>query len=81
VGGGFPTLKRGSGGKVPREDWRFSVGPDAYPRQVKSSSVRALCWLFDKTVTVEPVGEFELKGIRHPVAAYNVLASSSSKPN
>ena len=25
-------------------------------------------------VTVEPVGEFELKGIRRPIAAYNVLA-------
>jgi class 3 adenylate cyclase len=35
----------------------------------------------DKAVTVEPVGEFELKGIRRPMAAYNVLASSSSKPN
>jgi hypothetical protein len=35
----------------------------------------------DKTVTVEPVAEFELKGIRRPMAAYNVLASSSSKPN
>jgi class 3 adenylate cyclase len=27
-------------------------------------------------VTVEPVGEFELKGIRRPVAAYNVLATA-----
>ena len=35
----------------------------------------------DKTVTVEPVGEFELKGIRRPMAAYNVVASSSSKRN
>jgi hypothetical protein len=35
----------------------------------------------DKTVTVEPVGEFELKGIRRPMAAYNVLAPSISKPN
>jgi class 3 adenylate cyclase len=35
----------------------------------------------DKTVTVEPVGEFELKGIRRPMAAHNVLASSSSKLN
>jgi class 3 adenylate cyclase/putative methionine-R-sulfoxide reductase with GAF domain len=35
----------------------------------------------DNAVTVEPVGEFELKGIRRPMAAYNVLASSSSKPN
>jgi hypothetical protein len=32
-------------------------------------------------VTVEPVGEFNLKGIRRPMAAYNVLASSSSKPD
>jgi hypothetical protein len=28
---------------------------------------------------VEPVGEFNLKGIRRPMAAYNVLASSSSE--
>jgi len=35
----------------------------------------------EKAVTVEPVGEFNLKGIRRPMAAYNVLASSSSKPN
>jgi class 3 adenylate cyclase len=27
----------------------------------------------DKTVTVEPVGEFTLKGIRRPMTAYNVL--------
>jgi adenylate cyclase len=35
----------------------------------------------DKAVTVEPVGEFTLKGIRRPMTAYNVLASSTSKPN
>ena len=35
----------------------------------------------DKAVTAEPVGELNLKGIRRPMAAYNVLASSSSKPN
>jgi adenylate cyclase len=35
----------------------------------------------DKTVTVELVGEFTLKGIRRPMAAYNVLAPSISKPN
>ena len=28
----------------------------------------------ENTVTVEPVGEFELKGIRRPLAAYNVVA-------
>src|SRR5215470_201246 len=35
----------------------------------------------EKAVTAEPIGEFTLKGIRRPIAAYNVLASSSSKPN
>jgi len=35
----------------------------------------------DKAVTVEPVGEFALKGIRRPMVAYNVLESSPSKPN
>ena len=35
----------------------------------------------EKAVTVEPVGEFNLKGIRRPMAAYNVLASSSSEPS
>jgi class 3 adenylate cyclase len=35
----------------------------------------------EKAVTVEPVGEFALKGIRRPMAAYNVLASSTSTPH
>jgi class 3 adenylate cyclase len=35
----------------------------------------------DKAVTVEPVGEFNLKGIRRPMAAYNVLTPSNPKPN
>ena len=33
----------------------------------------------ENAVKVEPVGEFELKGIRRPLAAYNVVATSSSK--
>ena len=33
----------------------------------------------ENVVTVEPVGEFELKGIRRPLAAYNVGAASPSK--
>ena len=33
----------------------------------------------DNAVKVEPVGEFELKGIGRPLAAYNVVASSSPK--
>jgi class 3 adenylate cyclase len=35
----------------------------------------------EKAVTVEPAGEFALKGIRRPMMAYNVLASSVSKSN
>jgi hypothetical protein len=35
----------------------------------------------EKAVTVEPVGEFALKGIRCPMAAYNVLAPSTTKPH
>ncbi len=35
----------------------------------------------DKAVTVEPIGEFTLKGIRRPMSAYNVLAAAPSKPN
>jgi len=27
-------------------------------------------------ITVEAVGEFELKGIRRPIAAYNVLTAA-----
>jgi class 3 adenylate cyclase/putative methionine-R-sulfoxide reductase with GAF domain len=33
----------------------------------------------ENAVTVEPVGEFALKGIRRPLAAYNVVAAASSK--
>ena len=32
----------------------------------------------ENAVKVEPVGEFELKGIRRPLAAYNVVAAQSS---
>jgi GAF domain-containing protein len=32
----------------------------------------------EHAVTVEPVGEFELKGIRRPLAAYNVVAAQPS---
>ena len=35
----------------------------------------------ENAVTVEPVGEFTLKGIRRPMTAYNVLAASPSNPN
>jgi class 3 adenylate cyclase len=35
----------------------------------------------ETAVTVEPVGEFSLKGIRRPMMAYNVLQASVSKSN
>jgi hypothetical protein len=31
----------------------------------------------DAVITVEPVGEFALKGIRRPLAAHNVLAAKT----
>ena len=31
----------------------------------------------ENAVTVEPVGEFALKGIRRPLAAYNAVATVS----
>jgi adenylate cyclase len=36
----------------------------------------------DKAVTVEPVGEFVLKGIRRPMLAYNVIGgeANAAKP-
>ena len=33
-----------------------------------------------EAVTVEAVGEFELKGIRRPIAAHNVLTAASPSP-
>jgi hypothetical protein len=32
----------------------------------------------EHAVKVEPVGEFELKGIRRPLATYNVVVAVSS---
>ena len=34
----------------------------------------------ENAVAVEPVGEFTLKGIRRPLAAYNVVAAASEQP-
>jgi hypothetical protein len=31
----------------------------------------------ENAVKVEPVGEFELKGIRRPLAAYNVIGAAA----
>ncbi len=51
---------------------------EAKPGQILISP-RVLMAVED-VVTVEPVGEFTLKGIRRPLAAYNVLAAASSNP-
>ena len=48
---------------------------EAKPGQILISP-RVLTKVED-AVTVEPVGEFELKGIRRPLAAYNVVAAAS----
>jgi adenylate cyclase len=50
---------------------------EAKPGQILISP-RVLTKVED-AVKVEPVGEFELKGIRWPLAAYNVVAASPSK--
>jgi adenylate cyclase len=49
---------------------------EAKPSQILISP-RVLMAVED-AVRVEPVGEFELKGIRRPIAAYNVLAVASA---
>jgi adenylate cyclase len=46
---------------------------EAKPGQILISS-RVLVTV-ENLVKVEPVGEFELKGIRRPLAAYNVVAA------
>jgi GAF domain-containing protein len=50
---------------------------EAKPGQILISP-RVLMAVED-AVTVEPVGEFALKGIRRPLAAYNVLVAKSEK--
>ena len=51
---------------------------EAKPGQILISP-RVLMAVED-AVTVEPVGEFELKGIRRPIAAYNVVAALRPSP-
>jgi class 3 adenylate cyclase/putative methionine-R-sulfoxide reductase with GAF domain len=50
---------------------------EAKPGQILISS-RVLTKV-ENAVTVEPVGEFTLKGIRRPMTAYNVLSAMTSK--
>jgi adenylate cyclase len=48
---------------------------EAKPGQILISS--GVLTKVENAVKVEPVGEFELKGIRRPLAAYNVVAAAS----
>jgi class 3 adenylate cyclase len=51
------------------------------PSQVKSSlALDRVRLAVERAVTVEPVGEFTLKGIRRPMMTYNALEPSPSKP-
>jgi adenylate cyclase len=83
---GFATL--GTIGFEGRFDYA-AIGPvssiasrlcdEAKPGQILISPRVLLA--VDKSVTVEPVGEFALKGIRRPMMTYNILAASPSKSN
>jgi class 3 adenylate cyclase len=55
----------------------FSLCDEAKPGQILISP-RVLMKV-ESAVKVEPVGEFELKGIRRPLAAYNVLITKSDE--
>ena len=63
-------------GGTPTSDPKHSSGrlcDEAKPGQILISP-RVLMKV-ENAVKVEPVGEFELKGIRRPLAAYNVLGA------
>ena len=49
---------------------------EAKPRQILISP--RVLMAVKNAVTAEPVGEFELKGIRRPIAAHNVLSATQS---
>jgi class 3 adenylate cyclase len=51
---------------------------EANPGQILISARVLLA--VENVVTVEPVGEFMLKGIRRPMSAYNVIAVAPSEP-
>jgi class 3 adenylate cyclase len=77
---GFATL--GTIGYEGRSDYAaigtvsdLTSRDEAKPGQILISA-RVLMKV-ENAVKVEPVGEFELKGIRRPLAAYNVVAAVS----
>jgi hypothetical protein len=71
-----PLKARGKAGKAGRRLRGRSVPPH---RGLHQNDL--LTEVSDKAVTVEPVDEFALKGIRRPMTAYNVISSSPAKMN
>ena len=63
--------------QVPHIGEGRSLCDEAKPGQILISP-RVLTKV-ENAVKVEPVGEFALKGIRRPLAAYNVVAALASK--
>ena len=61
--------------QLPHTNVASRLCDDAKPGQILITP-RVLMAIED-AVNVEPVGEFTLKGIRRPLAAYNVVASQS----
>jgi CheY-like chemotaxis protein len=72
------------------QKFRHQIGDGAINFLFASDGIEALAMLeansdidmvvadiIENAVQVELVGEFELKGIRRPLAAYNVLAAAS----
>jgi adenylate cyclase len=78
LGGGGKFAALGTIGLEGRFDYGAigTVGDEAKPGQVLISA-RVLTKV-ENALNVEPVGEFELKGIRRPLAAYNVVAAEPS---
>ena len=48
------------------------------PVPVDNPALQAVLMAIEEAIKVEPVGEFALKGIRRPLAAYNVVAAKSA---
>ena len=48
-------------------------------REAKPGQILISPRVLTKAVKVEPVGEFEFKGIRRPLAAYNVVGVGPSE--
>jgi hypothetical protein len=75
-----PLVSRGASTMPP--SGRYRMWPHGYAMKRsrgKSSSAPRVLTKVENAVKVEPVGEFESKGIRRPLAAYNVVGLVSAK--